>query len=78
MDQILKNNKPEVAEFLHLWKNRFERSYDLSDINEQADFYEGISCLARFIAKNSKNGSLKCSPCSLGIEALSVEAEPKA
>jgi hypothetical protein len=74
---VLKEKNPAAAEFVELWRAKYERSYDLSDVKEQADFYEGVLCLTRFIAKQSNTGSLRCSPSSTGIAGLSVDVTPK-
>jgi hypothetical protein len=69
---VLKNLNPAYAGFIEYWKNKYEKKYDLSEIEQQALFYEGVLELARFLAKNNTQAFLKSEVCSQGFSEIKI------
>jgi len=74
---ILEENNPAAAEFLKLWQSKYQENFDLSKIEDQANFYEAVLEMARFMAKNSSTASIECSPTSVGVGCFSISTTPK-
>lgn len=47
---ILREKKPDVADYIETWRKKYQKSYDFTKSEEQATFYEGVLEMARFIA----------------------------
>ena len=75
---ILKEMNPTVAGFIESWKSKYERKFDLSDVEQQAIFYEAMLELARFVAKTSDHAALSCELCTEGISQVKLLVKPHA
>jgi phosphoglycolate phosphatase-like HAD superfamily hydrolase len=76
MDEILRQRKPEVAQFVERWQSRYQRTFDLKDPGEQATFYEGVLELARHLAAASESATARVSLSVDGVTGLTLAAQP--
>lgn len=74
MSELLRENRPDVAEFVERWKSKYNRSYDLNSMEEQATFYEGVTELAKHIAIDSKTASLEIQLAVDGVVGVKVNS----
>ena len=73
--EILIQNNPVLADLVSRWKSKYERSYDLSSVLDQADFYEGVMEITRHMAAASSTGRMELSvnpngPCTLNLNVV--------
>lgn len=74
---ILKQRKPNVAQFLESWIARNEkRSFDFSKEEDQADFYEALQDMGRHIAHVSQSATLSSIISVDGVNTLYVNVTP--
>ncbi len=76
MDEILKQRKPDVAQFVDRWQQKYQRTFDLKDQAEQACFYEGVLELARHLAAASQSATARISLSIDGVTGLTIAAQP--
>jgi len=74
---ILRENKPDYADFIEHWRSKYHRTFNLKDPADQATFYEGILEMARHIAYASQTVSVEVAVNNNGVSALSVGSVPK-
>jgi hypothetical protein len=74
---ILRERNPAVAEFYEHWKARYQRNYDFSKTEDQADFYEGMTEMARHIATNSAGAFLQSQVSNSGVTDVMAGASLK-
>lgn len=74
--QLLKENKPAIAELVEQWQAKYNRTFDLKDPAEQATFYEGLVELGRHIAAASDSANLNVQVSVQGVSGLKVTAVP--
>jgi hypothetical protein len=75
--EVLRSRSPELARFLEDWKKKYEdKSFQLEDQKQQADFYEGIQEMARCILASSQNVSMKVLTNVDGVNTLYIHAVP--
>ena len=67
---------PDVAELVERWNNRYAKSYDLSSVREQADFYEGVLEMAKHMASSSSTGQLSLTLGPSGPNELRLNVVP--
>lgn len=71
---ILRAKSPETAAFVEQWRAKYQRTFDFSKTEDQADFYEGVSEMGRFIAKNNAVASLQVHVTTAGVAEVSIDA----
>jgi len=71
---LLKEKEPAIAEFVADWRNKFARTYDLSDTSEKANFYEGLSEMAKHIASLSDGASIAVDVSVDGVSGVRISA----
>lgn len=76
MNEILQQKNPSLAELVQRWESKYARSYDLSSVKEQADFYEGVLEMARHMASASRTGSLQLNVGPNGPNGLNLSVTP--
>ena len=76
--EILKQNKPEVAEVLAQWRRKYERGFDFSNSAEQANFYEAMLELGRHLASTASSASIQLGVSNLGVDRVSISVTPEA
>lgn len=76
--EILKQNRPQVAEVLSQWRAKYERSFDLSNPSEQANFYEAMLELGRHLASTSSSANIQLGVSNMGVDRVSVSVTPEA
>jgi hypothetical protein len=64
---ILKEKNPAVAEFVEQWRAKYQKSFNFSNTEDQADFYEGMLEIARHIATNSAGAFLQIQVSNSGV-----------
>ena len=74
--EILKQNKPAVAELVEQWRAKYNKTFDLTDPSQQADFYEGLVELGRHMASASVFGTLNAEVSVDGVCGLTITARP--
>ena len=74
--ELLKQNKPAVAELIEQWRAKYNKTFDLTDPAEQADFYEGLVELGRHVASVSIFATLDIKVSIDGVSGLTVTAKP--
>lgn len=70
--EILKQNKPKVADLLERWRSKYERTFDLKDPAEQASFYEAVVEMARHMAVAAETGTAKLTASNEGATGLII------
>lgn len=75
-NQILRQKNPDLANLLDRWVDKYERSYDLSSVRDQADFYEGVLEMARHMASASSTGRLNLAVGPSGPNELKLSVTP--
>lgn len=57
---VLRQKNPQLADFIQLWREKYQRNYDFDDNNEveKANFYEGAAVMARHMAIAGKTANL--------------------
>ena len=75
---VIKNTNPAIAGFVEYWKNKYDRKYDFSKVDQQALFYEGMLELARFVAKNSENANVNSFLGPAGFSEIKISLNPLA
>lgn len=73
----MREKNPKDAEFVEQWQSNFERDYDFSKQEEQANFVEALQTMASFLANRNKNATVRLSLGSDGVTALSSQTSPK-
>lgn len=73
--ELLIQNNPALSDLVTRWKSKYERSYDLSSVLDQADFYEGVVEIARHMAAASSSGRMELTvnpngPCTLSLNVV--------
>ena len=72
----LRESQPELAEVIDSLTSRFQRSYDFSRIDHQADFSEACHEIGMHIARLSQTGSIKIEVGARGVVGLAVNCSP--
>ena len=67
---------PELAKMVERWNQKYAKSYDLSSVREQADFYEGVLEMARHMAASSSTGQLSLTLGPSGPNELRLNVVP--
>jgi len=75
---ILREKHPAVAEFVEHWRAKYQRHYDFSKTEDQADFYEGMLEIARHIATNGAGANITVATSTSGVSGLNVSVSPLA
>ena len=71
---VLKEKNPAVAEFVQAWEAKYQRTYDLSEVGQQADFYEGVLEMARHVAKTNSGVTLKIGVSTTGVSEMLISS----
>ncbi len=74
--EILRQKNPPLAEFLELWKSKYEGVHDFEGNEQRAKFYEGVLEIARFIAATSQSASVKLGVSTEGVDSLQIQVVP--
>lgn len=69
---VLREKNPALAEFVQAWESKYQRAYDLSEVGQQADFYEGVLEMARHIAKTNSGANLRVGVSTTGVSELLI------
>jgi len=70
--ELLRQNKPAIAEFIKEWRLKYNRSFDLKDLKDQADFYEAVVEIGRHIAIFSDKAELNVEVSNQGISTFNI------
>ncbi len=73
---VLRERNPATAEFVEAWRSKYERTFDLTDEAEKANFYEGMTEMARHIATSADTVSLAAMLNIDGVSQVSANAIP--
>lgn len=77
MNEILQQKNPSLADLVQRWQSKYaNKSYDLTSVKEQADFYEGVLEMARHMASASKDGRLQLTVGPNGPNGLQLLVTP--
>jgi predicted trehalose synthase len=76
-DELLRQTRPDVAEFVERWKKRHVGNYNFEDEAQQAEFYEGVLEIARHIAQASTNATLNVEVSTEGVSGVRITSVPK-
>jgi hypothetical protein len=74
---ITKEKNPAAAKFIETWRSKYQRSYDFTDVADQAIFYEGMLEMARFVATNNGGANLEVAASTEGVSGVTVAALPR-
>jgi hypothetical protein len=74
---VLREKKPEVAEFIQQWRKRYQRNYSLNETAEQANLYEALVEIARHLASGSKSAKVSLTVNNDGVDGLQITVCPK-
>ena len=77
-NHILREHKPDVADFVDRWCAKYQRSYDFTNKEDQATFYEGMVELGRHIPMHNGTASLGISVSVQGVSGVQVHVAPLA
>jgi len=75
--ELLKQTRPDVAEFLERWRERYGGDRNLEQESDKAEFYEGVLELARHIAQTSTNATLHVDVSTEGVSGVRITSVPK-
>lgn len=73
---VLKERNPATAEFVIAWRQKYERTFDLTDDAEKANFYEGMIEMARHIATVADTATLGAMLSVDGVSSIRADAVP--
>lgn len=71
---ILREKKPEVAEFVQQWQSKYQRTFNLNEPAEQANFYEAMVEMARHVANGSTRVDISLLVSNEGVNGLRLTA----
>lgn len=74
---VLKEEQPELAEVIEQIMRRFDRSYDLSQMEDASTLAEGLHEIGGHIALNGARASVSIDVGGQGIVSISVNVTPK-
>jgi hypothetical protein len=74
--EILEQKNPALADLVKRWQSKYARSYDLTNVRDQADFYEGVLEMTRHMASASGTGRLDLTVGPDGPNALRLNVTP--
>lgn len=69
---ILRTKKPAVADFIDQWRAKYQRQYDFTKTEDQADFYEGMLEMARHVATNNNGAGVQVTASTEGVSGVQV------
>jgi len=69
---------PELAEEVTSLMSRFERGYNLQNVEDQATFAEAMQQFGAHIARNSKTGSISVGVGPNGVVNVTATSTPSA
>lgn len=69
---VLRQKNAAEADFIQVWRNKYQRKFDFSIEKDKADFYEGLLELAKHIPIGSSVAAVNISASTDGISGLSV------
>ncbi len=72
----LKENEPELAALIESFESRFQRNFDLSNVEHAADLAEGCREIGEHIARNSSSASLQVGTGANGVVSLTITCNP--
>ena len=73
---VLRERNPATAEFVAAWRQKYERTFDLTDDAEKATFYEGVVEMARHIATSADTVTPRAIMSIDGVSCLMADAIP--
>ena len=74
---VLKQRKPNVAQFLESWSAKNEqRQFDFSNQEDQADFFEALQDMGRHIAHVSTSATLSSIVSVDGVNTVYLNIAP--
>ena len=74
---ILKQRKPQIAQFLEQWRSKNERrTFDLSSESDQASFYEALQDMGRHIAHMSSKVTISTIISVDGVDTVYLNVVP--
>ena len=73
---VLRDRNPATAEFVAAWRQKYERTFDLTDEAEKANFYEGMAEMARHIATSADTATLSTMLSVDGVSFVRATAVP--
>lgn len=77
MNPVLKENNPELAEYIAQLSGQFERGYELAGNDaERACLIEGIKEFGKLVASGSKSASLSVDVGDSGLTRITITANP--
>jgi hypothetical protein len=77
MNEILQQKNPSLANLVQRWTSKYaDRSFDLTSVKDQADFYEGVLEMARHMASASSTGQLQLNVGPSGPNGLKLLVTP--
>lgn len=78
INPAMQDKNPELAQHLNKLSNSFERQYDLLDVQERANLYEGITEFAKVIIQGGNHASLSIMTSEDGVTQMVIQAVPNA
>lgn len=77
MNETLQQKNPALSDLVDRWHSKYgNRSYDLTSVRDQADFYEGVLEMARHMASASSAGQLQLNVGPSGPNGLKLLVTP--
>ena len=76
-NELLEQRNPDIAAFVRYWEGKYNRTIDLNNSAEQANFYEALVELARHVAVASDSVTLDLHTSVDGVSGLRVASTPK-
>lgn len=74
---ILREKNPAMAESIEAYRRKYEKTYNFSDVADQATFYEAMVEMGRHVATNAAGASLELKVSTDGVSHVEVTATPK-
>ena len=72
----IKENDPELASLIESFEGRFQRNYELSNVEHAATLAEGCREIGEHIARNSSSAILQVGVGADGVVSLTVTCNP--
>jgi hypothetical protein len=75
--EVIKAKNPNLGQWIEQWKKRYEKRFNFSNPNDQADFYEAMLEMARHLCHSANGASLSLVLNPEGVTTVYVNSAPK-
>lgn len=73
---VLRQKNPDLADFIDLWRKKYQKHFHFSNNVDKADFYEAMLEMARHLAIASQAASLALQISVDGVSGMHISVVP--